>query len=1293
MNMSLPIRIALTSLLAAAAAHAGPTPYNGGRVIESFNNPSFNSMGNNVTAPWVDGETVAGWYSTADSILYGWSGAVSAGRMYGFRYDSSGNSEPVAGSLGSKTTDSTGPIHYAKAFVNETDEVIDAFSLAFFAFVGNFNVDENTPDKLSFSYKVGGSFEDDGYIDIPELTYETEGGTGQDVPIRDTVRRLSATIDGFSWAPGEILWLRWTDHHDETYGGVGMGIDHIVFSTDAPKAEFYYDWEFDEPGDIEVYHVNNGHADASDSNPGTEESPLRTIQRAVDLAGQDTRAGKESRIIIHPGVYRENVDITNRPGNHLLILEAAEPGTVTLSGSDIFDEWEPVAGEENLYAHHWPYKFGWEPNPWPGDLALRYPEGTRRELLFINKEPMVQVVREDELAEGTYIVDEANERILLYAPTGIDPNNVLTEASVRPQELYGAFSKLIRVFRVNNVRISGFRVEHAAAGSLSNDAGIAVRGASNVMIEDMEIIYNNGFGLSISNQGDTPSENIIVRNTITNFNGSQGMANGGVYNSLFENGEASYNNWRGALWGATGWAPCGFKMAYMQGMIMRDYVATQNHASGGWMDDNNADILFERFYSVNNFRAGLSLEANFGPIVVRDSIMYGNTVGINGFDNSGVRVENSHIFDNSTGQVRMAGSTSLTQEELDQIEEGWRRGRQSRRHIPRDWHLEDNFIGVTEQRGSQYFYGISVRGGAMTDADGEPRYKDFPETFKSLNNAYAHPGGESYRGFPDLLGVAIDYPAWKEVFQVTEPNEFISQEAAADFKQEALDIVGLPLTWFTGAVATAPVVTVEALRPLAFEEDAVPAVFRFRRAEGETSIPLAVTFTLGGDAVAGEDYEDPGNSVQIEADATYVDLPIIPLRDGVPEFVESVTLTLEPDLDGAYRLTPNRSATVRIVDEDAMAPSSVRLAFGADAESATTSVTFTNPSANALDLRWKDPGRDYSWRDNRDLDGPRAEWTDIASSGDSVTFNWVVNNRDGISGAIPLGFNFPFYGQSFSEVYVHSNGFITFTELENPSNAYASHVALPTGASQVTANMIAGFWSNLTLVSESRVTTKAEDGRFIVQYKEMNRFPAFTPQRVTFQIILHESGMIELIYDKNTYTSAFQSVGVQGPEPGDGFSLSYNDSYIVPGRAVRIQTPAVWMGLEGEGLTIPGNGQVSLDMTIHPGSVMEGVYSTLLRIGDDNGDDTRYILPVSITVGDLLLDAARQGSRLESAWFGGFDDRHYPWIHSDSWGWLYLYDTASTNLWFWKPGDGWMWSHRKLYPWVWSVDAGVWTDQ
>lgn len=1284
--------------LITVSAIASPTPYFGGTAIESFNNPAFNSKGN-LTVGWVNGETVPGWYSTNEgSITYGYAGAVSdsIARMYGYRFDSNGNTSPVAGAIGAKTTDSSGPIHYAKAYINESEEAIDSFHIAFSVFVANFNVDPNKADKLSFSYKIGGNFTDSGYVELPDLDYVTEGGEGQGNPVSGTSSRLSANITEIDWQPGEVLWLRWTDHHDETYGGVAMGVDHIYFTTDAVRPEFYREWEFEShTTEMVEYHVNNQHPQASNANPGTEELPLLTIQRAVNLANLDSLDGRGSHIKVHPGIYREAIDIDSRPNNHLLILESIVSRGAVISGSDIFENWQPVDGEPDLYRHAWPYKFGWEPNPWPGDLALRYPEGTRRELLFINKVPMTQVIEVSELAEATYRVDESAEEILLRVPFGLDPDENLIEVSVRPVEEFGAFSKLIRVFRVNNVHLKGFKVEHAAAQTLNQDGPIAFRGSSNIIVEDMEIVYNNGMGLSISEQGDSPSGNVIIRNTVTNFNGALGMTMGGVQNVLIENGESSYNNWRGAYWGATGWAPCGFKFAYLDGAIIRDYEVMQNHATGGWMDDGNKNVLFERFYSINNFRAGLSLEANFGPIVIRDSIFYGNTVGINGFDNSGVLIQDSFIFDNSTGQVRMAGSTSLTEEQLLQLPEGWQRGRQSKRHIPENWTLENNFIGMTRAQGNPYFYRIDVRGGGMLDENNEPRYKDFPDTFTSLNNKYAHPNGTSYLGFPNLEGGNVNYATWQDIFDIRDPNEFISNEDANELRNSAESLTGIPLTGFTGAVATAPIVTVVALEPLAFEHQTRAARFRITRKEGDVSIPLIVSFNIGGTAEAGIDFEDPGDRVQIESgdDSAYV--TIIPISDGIAEFLEDITLTIEPDLDGNYRLANPRVATITIVDADSLTPSTIEENFDLYADSRTVPVTIRNPGAESLNLRWSDFAGDFRWLDSGNINGPAFEWDDIQSSGSNVNFNWTISNRDGISNAIPLGFDFPFYGQSFNSVYVHSNGFITFEPLADPNFVYATHIPLPNGSAGVNPNTIAGFWTNLAMVNDSRITTRAEDQRFIVQYKELNRFPTFgSPQRISFQIILYASGVIEMYYDKNTMASNTYSIGLQGPTADQGLGIAYNADFIRDGKAIRIWTPDVWIGRPDSTLGIAGNAYVASEIELHPGAVFEGLYRANLRLEDEATGESLFILPVEISVGDVILD----GNPLSAGWVNSKDlGRLYAlessWYYSSFLSrWIYLHSSSTSNIWIWDADSGWLWSHHRILPWVWSVDSHQWSS-
>src|SRR5438128_7132321 len=86
-----------------------------------------------------------------------------------------------------------------------------------------------------------------------------------------------------------------------------------------------------------TYYVDQSHRQASDSNPGTQELPFKTINRAAQVL----QPGE--RVIVGAGVYRECV----RPARggtdpeHMISYEAAPGAKVVIKGSEILRaKWE-----------------------------------------------------------------------------------------------------------------------------------------------------------------------------------------------------------------------------------------------------------------------------------------------------------------------------------------------------------------------------------------------------------------------------------------------------------------------------------------------------------------------------------------------------------------------------------------------------------------------------------------------------------------------------------------------------------------------------------------------------------------------------------------------------------------------------------------------------------------------------------------------------------------------------------------------------------------------------------------
>src|SRR5690606_6597834 len=129
------------------------------------------------------------------------------------------------------------------------------------------------------------------------------------------------------------------------------------------------------------------------------------------------REGIATRVIVHPGTYRESlVGAFRGTSGSTITFEAAQPGTAIVSGADVFPYWTCTAG---VCEHAWPYRWGEAENPWPNDVDIG-PLALRREIVFVDGANLEQVARRADLTPGAFFVDEANGRLVLAPPDGVD---------------------------------------------------------------------------------------------------------------------------------------------------------------------------------------------------------------------------------------------------------------------------------------------------------------------------------------------------------------------------------------------------------------------------------------------------------------------------------------------------------------------------------------------------------------------------------------------------------------------------------------------------------------------------------------------------------------------------------------------------------------------------------------------------------------------------------------------------------------------------------------------------------
>lgn len=387
--------------------------------------------------------------------------------------------------------------------------------------------------------------------------------------------------------------------------------------------------------------------DGSDSNVGTSvDQPFLTISKAVQEA---KNAELSTNIIISPGIYRESV-IFGSQSQTPLQLTASNPGTVTISGSDVWDGWS-IDGE--YMTHSWEYDWGYLPNPYQ-DVRSFHQSGLRKEMFFFNGTPLFQVFSQNELAQdATFYIDEAASVVTLNPPGTGQPSQYTVEVAVRDQVLH-----VVR----SNVAIQGLKLTHAnnegCASRNQNNACQASRAVflsgDSILFEDNQVVWNNWFGLTFTGSNHT------YRGNTFSYNGFQGFNSPQSQNIVFDDTVVQGNNWRGAMGSFYDFAT-GQKIFSTRKMTITNMRSVDNFASGLWFDSDSENVRIENSTFCHNTHRGLMIEANQGPFYINQNIFCKNrflsqgeqkrSAGLLLSSSENIAVDSNFFYDNGGSQV------------------------------------------------------------------------------------------------------------------------------------------------------------------------------------------------------------------------------------------------------------------------------------------------------------------------------------------------------------------------------------------------------------------------------------------------------------------------------------------------------------------------------------------------------------------------------------------------------------------------------------------------------------------
>jgi subtilisin family serine protease len=217
-------------------------------------------------------------------------------------------------------------------------------------------------------------------------------------------------------------------------------------------------------------------------------------------------------------------------------------------------------------------------------------------------------------------------------------------------------------------------------------------------------------------------------------------------------------------------------------------------------------------------------------------------------------------------------------------------------------------------------------------------------------------------------------------------------------------------------------------------------------------------------------------------------------------------------------------------------------------------------------------------------------------------------------GRLALPFSFPFYGDSYDEVFLTDNGFLAF---EQPD--FSDPVPSPIPSTFTPNAAIYPFWQNLVIDTSSAVRFEtvgaSPDRAFVLEFEQLKVGPRFgdlsggaepnATARLDFEVKLWEDGRIDILYGDNPANPGDgrnATIGIENADGTDALQFSSGEDRV--GRNVAFRYEVVPNGF-ATGTVTDANDALPIsgaEVTATPGgrtakTDADGHYSLRLRPG------------------------------------------------------------------------------------------------
>lgn len=367
-------------------------------------------------------------------------------------------------------------------------------------------------------------------------------------------------------------------------------------------------------------------------------------------------------------------------------------------------------------------------------------------------------------------------------------------------------------------------------------------------------------------------------------------------------------------------------------------------------------------------------------------------------------------------------------------------------------------------------------------------------------------------------------------------------------------------------------------------------------------------------ALRSSDFFGNTSELSNNATATTLGAPVIAfdpepfIADVETGSQETQTLTISNTGEGTLSWSLPQFAALQLVNDPAIQ------------QNDTGSFPVLNLDKGENDLREGNPvvlgagGPDdygYTWIDSNEPGGPAAGFVDISEDGtpiDDIIGTWDDNT------VIDLPFDFPFYGESYSEATVSVNGWVHFGDysLDGFSNQ-------PIPSTDEPNSLLAVFWEDMDMRELGAAYTyhDTENNQFIIQWDDLPK--SFDiGSSTTFQAVLSSSGGITYNYGSMSGNLGSNTIGIENQDGTDGLQVAFNTSYVESNLTIQFSPPTAitdWLTpdvMDGE---ISEGDSQEITATFDADGFMGGTsISDLLQVSSNDPSQMERNLEVTMNV-------------------------------------------------------------------------------